>query len=188
MTRHMPRLDLSPDEKKDGLFRIKENLMILDPDERLDRIIGNSHVVVKFDFENPNRSSSAFGEKHVVKKTPKKTIDKIIERTLSKKKIPPNPYRKVLMDRPATRCISRSRLSMKNIMDPSSRPASVQKSEKKSIDLSKLEQNNSALTGNSLCHVSSFREVIITSFRMPKKMNRNPSYIVKSKLDIKIIK
>lgn len=173
----MPRLEFRSDDKKDGLFRIKDNLMILDPDERLDKMLGNFFVIVKFDFEDPNPVREKDDGNRLGEKKEKRKVDRIIERTLSKKRILANPYRKVLVSRPGT--VSRAVSSLKL---PKARPNSVMKGEKKSIDLSKVEMTN--VSSNEVCHVTSFREAIISTFRLPRKLNRTPSYIVKSKIDL----
>ena len=176
MEKYMPRLDLRSDDKKDGLFRIKDNLMILDPDERLDKMLGSFFVIVKFDFEDPNPVREKDEGSKLGEKKEKRKVDKIIQRTLSKKRVLPNPYRKVLVARPGT--VSRAVSSLKL---PKARPSSVMKGEKESIDLSKLEMAN---VSSEVCHVTSFREAIISSFRLPRKLMRTPSYIVKSKIDL----
>lgn len=179
---YLSRVDLYCNEKKDGLFKIKESSSISDPDERLDQILGTYYKNMIPTTQHPIEVKKS--------KVSNKKIDKIIQRTFSNKKMPPNPYRKALADKPLARCASRfsnfKKLSIAKIPHYS-RPATAIKDNQKSIDLSKVESANSLIVNSSKdpYHITTLREAVLNSYRLlQRKMIRSPSYIVKSKLDV----
>lgn len=182
MDTYLSRTDIQDNEKKDGLYKIREDSLISDPDERLDRILGAY-------YKNLLPSSQKQVEK-VEKKSPKRKIDGIIQRTCSNKRFQPNPYKKALADKPLVRCASRfgnmRKLSITNIPQVNTRPTTAIKECNTLIDLSKVGSGSVLTLASSKdpYHTTTLRESIMSSYRLlPRKMSKITLNVIKSKLD-----
>ena len=181
---YLSRTDIHDNEKKDGLFKIRENSLVSDPDERLDAILGVY-------YKNLLPSSEKEVEKEE-KKSPKRKIDGIIQRTCSNKRFQPNPYKKVLSAKPLARCASRfgnmSKLSIANIPKGMIRQSSSLKTSSTLIDLSKVGSGSALTIASSKdpYHIATLRETIMSSYRLlPRKMSKIALNAVKTKLNAK---
>ena len=158
------------------MFKIQGSFSIADPDERLDKIMGNINMVnIKFDFDDPRQQKKHIAPKKIKHVVTKGKLEKIIVRALSNHRLAPNPYRKVPSLRPLTR--SNSKINSTNSTNvnnshhlPQSRSVSCLKQPtQKTREISKSPSALALSIQEAPYHITTLREAALMSFRISQR-------------------
>ena len=160
--------------KRNGVFNLHGSFSQVDPDERLDKLLGRIHEVnISYDFQDPNYIPNKNLEKKVKHKPVKGQLEKIIIRTFSNHRLAPNPYCKISGSRNVSRSASKlSILKTKPSVNvkPLIRSRSCAKprfKKENSINLSRKNSNSALGLGvhEEPYHISTLREAVLITYR-----------------------